>query len=224
MRQWFDQLAPRVARMDAWGNQGWENLAHQIVLLAIRPQTGRLPNQDTLALVVSGAVLGELALQERVGLVENRVRVHDQRPTEDALLDLMLAKLAAQPPRRPTQILLAGRRRYLHQVLADLVGNGWVVRTTGSGLVGDRFKVVDADQVDRIRAVAADAMRDPVGVSARTACLGGLASQLFWGKDLVPEMKWWPRVLAKTKLENRDWVVKALSMLSTAQRHTGPRH
>lgn len=207
--------------MNTWGDEVWENLAHQIVLLAIDPRTGRVPNRQTLALVAAAGVLGELALQERVSLVDQKVQLSDARPTEEPLLDLMLASLAAEPGRRPVHVLIAARRVYLAQCLSELVDNGWVQISDSSRRFAARYQVVDPERVERIRRIVAAALRDPEQVPARTACLGGLAAQLFWPKDFVPEMKWWPRMLAKAKLENRDWVVKALSQLVSSQQHPG---
>lgn len=190
--------------------EAWDNLSHQIALLAIAPSTGRVRRRADLALATAGGALAELALQERVSLVDKRVRLHDPRPTEDPLLDIMLRVLADQPERRPTRILNAARKVYLNQALSELVTNGWVRLTPGSGLTGDRYEVVDTDRLTATREAAAAALRDPDGVKARAACLGGLAAQLGLVKELVPELNWRQRMLAKGKLERRDWVVKAM--------------
>lgn len=188
----------------------WDNLAHQITLLAINPQSGRVRRRTDLALAAAGGALAELALQERVSLVDKLVQVHDPRPTEDPLLDIMLRVLADQEGRKPWRILNSARKAYLNQALSELVSNGWVVLTPGSGLTGDRYEVVDAARLERIRATAAAALRDPDGVPARAACLGGLAAELGLAKELVPELNWRQRMVAKAKLEKRDWVVKAM--------------
>lgn len=188
----------------------WDNLSHQIALLAVMPSSGRVRRRTDLALATAGGALAELALQERVSLVEKKVRVHDPRPTEDPLIDIMLGVLADQPDRRPTRILNSARKVYLNQALSELVSNGLVRLTPGSGLTGDRYEVIDTDRLAAIRQTAASALRDPDGVSARAACLGGLASQLGLTKELVPELTWRQRVAVKAKLKKRDWVVKAM--------------
>lgn len=190
--------------------EAWDNLAHQVTLLAINPQSGRVRRRTDLALATAGGALAELALQERVSLVDKKVRVHDPRPTEDPLLDTMLRVLAEQGERRPFRILDSARKAYLNQALSELVTNGWVIMTPGSGLRGDRYQVVDTERLDRIRQEAATALRDPEGVPARTACLGGLAAELSLARELVPDLNWRQRWAAKRRLEKRDWVVRAM--------------
>jgi len=197
--------------------EAWDNLAHQVTLLAINPETGRVRRRTDLALATAGGALAELALQERVSLVNKKVRVHDPRPTEDPLLDTMLRVLAEQGERRPTRILDTARKAYLNQALGELVTNGWVILTPGSGLRGDRYRVVDTERLERIRQEAAAALRNPETVPARTACLGGLAAQLALAKELVPELNWRQRWSAKSKLERREWVVKAMRDVISAR-------
>ena len=57
--------------------EAWDNLAHQVTLLAINPDTGRVRRRTDLALATAGGALAELALQDRVSLVNKKVRVHD---------------------------------------------------------------------------------------------------------------------------------------------------
>lgn len=195
------------------GMQAWDNLAHQITMLAINPRTGRagrVGQRSNLALAAAAGALAELALQERVALVDKRVHVHDSRPTEDPLLDIMLGILDCQPDRRPTRILNDARNAYMNQALSELVTNGWVTLTSTTSLFGPRYRVIDTERLERARELAASAFRDPDQVSARAACLGGLASELSLAKALAPELKWRARLSAQAKLRRRDWVVKAV--------------
>ena len=188
--------------MDFFGN-----LAHQITLLAINEQTGRVRNRGQLKLAAAGATLAELAMQERVSLVDKKVHVHDSRPTEDPLLDIMLRVLADKGARRPSRILDSAKKAYLNQALSELITNGWVVMTPGTGLGPDRYDVVDPERLARIRETASSGLRDPEGVPARTACVAGLAAQMGLTAELVPELNWRQRMSAKAKLARRDWVV-----------------
>lgn len=110
--------------MDFFGN-----LAHQITLLAINEQTGRVRNRGQLKLAAAGATLAELAMQERVSLVDKKVQVHDARPIGDPLLDAMLRVLGTHPAHRPARIIQAGGGFYLDQSLEDMTRSGWLVKT-----------------------------------------------------------------------------------------------
>lgn len=190
--------------------EAFDNLAHQVVLLAIKPESGRVRKRSELALAAAGGALAELALQERVSLVDKRVQVHDDRPTQDPLIDTMLQVLAEQKSRKPKRIVDAARKAYLKLALSDLVNNEWVTMTPRSGLVGPRYQVTDTELLESIKQRAAAALRDPNGVRARDACLGGLAAQLDLAKELVPEFGLMERWHARRALEKRDWVVKAV--------------
>ena len=188
----------------------WDNIAHQIALLAIKPEGGWVRRRADLALATAGGALAELALQERVSLLDKKVHVHDSRPTEDPLLDTMLRVLAEKGTRRPYRILDSARKAYLNQALSELVTHGWVVMTPGTGLRRDHYEVVDTERLARIRATAESALRDPTGVPARAACLGGLAAEMGLAAELVPDLSGRQRRSAKRTLERRDWVVKAM--------------
>ncbi len=185
-------------------------MSHHVALLAINPESGRVRRRTDLALATAGGALAELALQERVSLIDKRVQVHDPRPTEDPLLDIMLRVLAEKPGQRPTRVLNAARKVYLNQALSELVTNGWVTMTPSAGPLGPRYQVVDTERLERARQAASAALRDPDGVPARVACLGGLAAQLELAKELAPELTWRQRVVARSRLQKRDWVVKAM--------------
>lgn len=198
--------------------QAWDNLAHQITLLAINPKTGRVRRRrGNLALAVAAGVLAELALQERVSLVDKKVLVHDSRPTEDPLLDIMLGILEHQPDRRPARILSDARNVYMNQALGDLVSNGWAKMTSTSDLLGARYQVVDLDHLARIRDLAAQGLRDPDQAPTRAVVLGGLASILSLTAELAPELGWRQRAAVQGKLAKRDWVVKSVRDVVSAR-------
>lgn len=196
--------------------EAFDNLSHQIALLTINPKSGRLRRREELALATAGGALAELALQERVSLVDKKVRVHDERPTEDPLLDTMLAVLADQPDRRPTRILNAARRRYLKQAEAELVTNGWV-SIVEEGVFRPRYAIEATELVEGLRDRVAATLRDPDSATARQVCLAGLACELRLAKQIAPDLSWGQRHLAKRKLRQRDWVVKAMADIIAAR-------
>lgn len=196
--------------------EAWDNIAHQIVLLALNPRTGRVRKRTDLALAAAGGALAELALQERVSLVDKRVQVNDPRPTEDPLLDTMLGVLEKHGRRKPVRILNAARGAYRDQALAELVANGWVTMTPG-GVLGNQYTVVDMERYERIKADATGALLNPAQVPARQACLGGLAAELRLIKELAPELGLFERGAARRTLEKRDWVVKAMRDIMAAR-------
>ena len=110
--------------------EAWDNLAHQVTLLAINPETGRVRRRTDLALATAGRALAELALQGGSAWSTRRFRC--TTPTDGGpLLDTMLRVLAEQGERRPTRILDTARKGVLGQALGRLVTNGWVIMTPG---------------------------------------------------------------------------------------------
>lgn len=199
--------------METWEQQTpqtWDNLAHQLALLCIDPDGGRVRRKQDLALATAGGALAELAIQERVSLEDKKVRVHDERPTEDPILDVMLRVLAEKPDRRPKRIVDSARKRYMKQALAELVSNGWVTMTPGSGLMPDHYVIVDQQRLANIKALVAEGFADPAGSSTRAAFLAGMVYELALGRELMPEMGLMDRSKAARIIRKRDWVVKAV--------------
>lgn len=197
--------------------QVWDNLAHQLALLCIDPKTGKVRRKQDLALATAGGALAELAIQERVSLVDGRVRVHDERPTEDPILDVMLRVLAEKPDRRPMRIVDAARKAYLKQALAELVSNGWVALTPGSGLKGDSYTILDEQRVQQIREQVVAGFSAPADAKTREAFLAGMAYELGLGRELMPEMGIMDRARAARVLRKRDWAVKAVHDVKQAR-------
>lgn len=195
----------------------FDNLAHQIALLCIKPDGGRVRRRTELALAAAGGALGELAIQERVSLEKKKVVLHDSRPTEDPLLDIMIQVLAERPGRRPMRVLDAARKTYMNQALSELVSNGWVMMTPRGGLLGDHYQVLDTERLARIKAMVSAGLHDPEGSSTRESMLAGLAFESQLGRELVPELGWLQRWEAGMKLRKRHWVVKAIADVIAAR-------
>ncbi|WIY84111.1 GPP34 family phosphoprotein [Propionimicrobium sp. PCR01-08-3] len=193
------------------------NLTHQMALLAIDPRNGRVRDLGHARLAATGTTLAELAMQERVTLIDKKVQVRDLRPTGDPLVDALLRVLATHGDRKPVRIIQGGGKFYLDQSLDDLTSAGWVVKTPGSGLRGDRYRIVNGEALNSARDLAVTALYDPVQASPRAVCLGGLAVELRLGKTLAFDIGWRQRAKAQKVLCQRDWVVKAVHDLIASE-------
>lgn len=74
-------------------------MPEEILLLMLDDETGRLidraaPSGDY---ALTGAILAELVLEERITAEPGRIVVRDATPTGDAVLDEVLARIAAEP-------------------------------------------------------------------------------------------------------------------------------
>ncbi|MCO5997772.1 GOLPH3/VPS74 family protein [Actinoallomurus rhizosphaericola] len=79
-------------------------LADELLLLALREQDGSAMIGSTdLACGMAGALLAELALAERVQLVDGRVVAVDPSPLGDPDLDALLARITADGRRRKAE-------------------------------------------------------------------------------------------------------------------------
>lgn len=87
----------------------------------------------------------------------------------------------------------------------------------GEGLGGDRYRILNAQELSTARELAATAIRDPAERHIRAACLGGLALELQFGKWLAPEAGWRQRWRSQRVLQQRDWVVKAVHDIIASQ-------
>jgi len=99
-------------------------LAEELFLLAGDGLTGRLLiDPSRLDLGLGGALLLELAVRERVALVDSDVAVTDRAPTGDPLLDAALVTIAGQPrPHGPghwVRHLARGARQAVQHRLID---------------------------------------------------------------------------------------------------------
>lgn len=151
-------------------------------------------------------------------MVDKKVKVYDERPTQDPLLDVMLQVLAGQSDRRPSRILTAARGTYLKQALAELVANGWVSLQPAHRFRGDRYHVLDKQRLERIRELVTAGVTDPAGAPARAAFLAGMAFDLALIKELAPQLKLLQRMRIARELRERDWVVKAVNEVIVARR------
>jgi hypothetical protein len=101
-------------------------LALELVLLGADPAgriAGRNPGFDY---ALAGAVLLDLALAEKIDVVDKRVVPLDRQPPGDAVLDEAIGTIAASRRRRPKDWIPRLARRLRKRVLAQLVRDGAV--------------------------------------------------------------------------------------------------
>lgn len=102
-------------------------LADELLLLALREQDGvAMIGSAELDCGVAGALLAELALAERVRLIDGRIAVADASPVGDPDLDALLARIAADGrPRKAEHWVNKSRRDEVRKRrLARLVAMG----------------------------------------------------------------------------------------------------
>jgi golgi phosphoprotein 3 len=163
-------------------------LHHELLLLALADDSGKVAFGDMLTIGLGGALLTELLLAERIavvrdttGLKRSWVEVRDRTPLGDALLDNALEQLATAKRRvqMSTAVTrLGGRRRLRHDVALALCARGILREDEQRILALFRRKVYptvnpkpEQALVRRIRDVL-DGGKTP---DARTAALIGIA-------------------------------------------------
>jgi hypothetical protein len=80
-------------------------MPEELLLLMLDDETGRLTDRAAPAgdYALVGAILAELALEERIDTDPPRLRVKSTAPTGDAVLDSVLARIAAEPEPRDSR-------------------------------------------------------------------------------------------------------------------------
>lgn len=188
-------------------------LAEDILLLLFQPQSGSVAGESTLFYVLAGALLADLALDERVTTTTDRlggmkVQAVEGRSPSDELLRSAWDYVCEKP--RSVQTVLAVIGPTLRQpVLERLIARGdirerrrralGIFPTTGleDGGNGRRSRLLDD-----VRAVLVDRAEPTPRVAALAA--------LLWGSGMLhqfgPEIPWTSSVLARAQeLERGNW-------------------
>jgi hypothetical protein len=160
------------------------SMAEEILLLLLDDETGKPVGLPGPAgdLALAGAILMELALAGRLDSDLDRLHLAGAAPTGDALLDSVLARIAAEPEERTSrawiQDIAKGMPGLRGQLLERLVAGGVLRR------VEDRFlwvfperrypKAPDSQQVAEVRARLRGVLLEQELPDPRDALLIGL--------------------------------------------------
>lgn len=169
-------------------------LAEDLLLLLTDDTTGRKRQSGYLDYALAGAVLIDLMLAGRVRLTEkgetaarpNRVVVESTDPTDDALLDERLAKLAPKSgmrPQRAIEILRKGLQKSLYARLCE----AGVVRHEPGLLGTSRYPAVDTAHETALRQNLFEVLGRGGEPDDRLASLIGLLSALDLAHKVVAE-------------------------------------
>lgn len=213
MDEQFDDSLPTASA------RGEPTLAEDLLLLLFQPDSGTIAGENTLFYVLAGAVLADLALDERVtsttaGLGVTSIQAVDGRAPADELLRTAWDHVADRP--RPVQAVLPAIGPTLRQPLLDrLVARGDLRRDKRKTLgLFDRTVLVDGENgrrprlLEQVRAVLVDGA-DP---TPRVAALAGL----LWGSGTLPQfgavIPWNSAVIARAQeLERDNWGAGAVA-------------
>ncbi len=139
----------------------------EIILLAHNEKTGEIGgglSSRIFHIVLSGAVLMDLALENRIDTDPDRLMLVDSTPTGDALLDPTLARVAASSERRDTAFWIRETAKYgdeiMEAALARLQNYGILESdSTADGIFAlvnrvsrsRRYPTVDGEAVEEVR-------------------------------------------------------------------------
>jgi len=156
-----------------------DSLGDDLVLLSIRPDKGRIGNEERLGFGLMGSELVRLAARGRVSINDGRVTVLDATPTGDTELDAALASLAdaRRPPKAQTWV--GKPRRGICEAYQTRLARVRAIRIEERHFLGmtikPRLHVTDSGRVADARA-RLDAIALSSGpVDITQAAYGGLA-------------------------------------------------
>lgn len=192
-------------------------LAEDLLLLLFQPSSGTIAGENTLFYVLAGAVLADLALDERVTSTTTRLAVTnvqaiDGPPPEDEILRTAWDYISDKP--RAVQVVLPTIGPSLRQPLLDrLIARG-DIRQEKRKMLGlfPTTVLVDggtsrrATLLRNVRSVLVDGT-DP---TPRTAALAGL----IWGSGTLPQfdpdIPWNSDIITRAQeLERENWGASA---------------
>ena len=205
--------------------------AEEILLLLLDDENGQFMSNDThvLHLALAGGVLMDLALESRIDTDLERLTLADATPTNDDLLDPVLAEIASEPEQHDIPHWLhatAARGDELHdRAVARLIERGHLLRSGGRFRRGARSRprlVVDGKVTRRIRVqitnlLLSDELPDPRDIVVICLCdvCGLFDSLLLPGElgDLLPRIH---------KLVKLDLIAQAVATLAAPRRPLPP--
>lgn len=219
MDQQFDDSLPTTSAKSPADQPalGEPTLAEDLLLVLFQPDSGRIAGENTLFYVLAGAVLADLALEERVTSTTTRLGVTsiqavDRRAPADEILRTAWDYVSGKP--HPVQVVLPAIGPRLRQPLLDrLIARGDIRRDRRKTLgLFDTTVLVNGEGSRRakllqdIRAVLVDGGAP----TPRVAALAGL----LWGSGTLPQfdavIPWSSTVIARAQeLERDNWGVGA---------------
>lgn len=212
-------------------------LPDELLLLAMDDETGKL-HGSSLDVGLVGAVLVDLALRRRISVEDGRVTVLDPAPTGDAVLDRVLATVAASSAERSAKHWVGTAQAGVRDaVVARLVAAGALQEDTRRVL--GLFRVTrhpegDPGPESRVRARLDDAVLRGVDPDERTAALAslvgvtGLRAVVFEGADRratearlkeLAEGGWAPRAVRQA-IQDVEMAMITAVMVSTTMTTT----
>ncbi|MGB4777389.1 GOLPH3/VPS74 family protein [Microbacterium sp.] len=186
-------------------------LAEDLLLVLFQPDSGTIAGENTLFYVLAGAVLAELALDERVtsttaGLGVTSIRAVDGRAPADPILRSAWDHVSGKA--HPVQTVLPAIGPPLRQPLLDrLISRGDIRREKRKALgLFDTTVLIDGGSGRRselLRDVRAFLV-DGAEPTPRVAALAGL----LWGSGTLPQfdavIPWSSAVIARAQQLERD--------------------
>lgn len=165
-------------------------LAADLLLLALDPVRRTVRASDKIDYALRGAELVELAIAERVTVLDGRVQVVDPHPTGDLRLDAALESIrtARRPPRAKAWVQ-ARRKGLRRDYIAELVSRRAVRVESHPFLLvftTTRYIVLDADGKAQATARVLAIARGAAPQSARERALCGLIHACGLSRYLLP--------------------------------------
>lgn len=196
-------------------------LVEDTLLLLFQPDSGTIAGENILFYVLGGAVLGDLALAERVETeqrtLSTKVRASGDGPLPDALLEPAWEYLSPKP--RGVQTVLAAIGPELRAPVLDrLVARGDLHRQEGKtvGIFPSTKLSLASDRRAALLARVRAALVDGETPDARTAASVALLSASGTLPQFHREIPWSGEVYTRGKeLERGDWGAAAASSAVT---------
>jgi hypothetical protein len=175
-------------------------------------------------MALGGALLAELALEQRVDVArpnepvrEGRLIVRDETSTGDSVLDDALAAIARQEGKKP-QSIVGHLGKQARVPLYERLAEGGLVRAEEGRILDifptERWPAVHADHEEAVRAGLVTALRDGVTTDARTKALVSLLAALkAVHKAVAPDSVGLSKKelnASAERIAERDWVGRAV--------------
>ncbi|MFP7761427.1 GOLPH3/VPS74 family protein [Marisediminicola sp. LYQ85] len=193
-------------------------LVEDVLLLLFQPDSGSIAGENILFYVLGGAVLGDLALAERVELHKHgalSTRVHpigDASPGDELLAPAW--SYITEKPRGVQTVLAAIGPQLREPVLDRLVDRGDLTRTKGKtlGIFPSTKLTLGSDRRAELMADVRAALVDGETPSPRTGASIALLSASGTLPQFHSEIPWSRDVYTRGKeLERGDWGAAAAS-------------